>query len=47
MMQKVEITDPGQTTFLAGEQVSRKGFRDRQSKAIFDGLKPASGYQIF
>ena len=24
MMQKVEITDPGQTTFLAGEQVSKK-----------------------
>ena len=24
MMQKVEITDPGQTTFLAGEQVSEK-----------------------
>ena len=28
MMQKVEITDPGQTTFLAGEQVSRKEFKD-------------------
>ena len=26
MMQKVEITDPGQTTFLAGEQVSKKEF---------------------
>ena len=23
MMQKVEVTDPGQTTFLAGEQISR------------------------
>ena len=24
MMQKVEITDPGQTTFLAGEQVEKR-----------------------
>ena len=46
MMQKVEVTNPGQTTFLAGEQVSRKEFRDVNQKAISDGLKPASGYQI-
>ena len=46
MMQKVEITDPGQTTFLAGEQVSRKEFRDMNQKVISDGLKPAVGHQI-
>ena len=46
MMQKVEVTNLGQTTFLAGEQVSRKEFRDVNQKAISDGLKPASGYQI-
>ena len=46
MMQKVEITDPGQTTFLAGEQVSRKEFRDINQKVISDGLKPAVGHQI-
>ena len=45
-MRKVEVTNPGQTTFLAGEQVSRKEFRDVNQKAISDGLKPASGYQI-
>ena len=26
MMQKVEITDPGDTTFLSGEQVSKRSF---------------------
>ena len=37
MMQKVEVTNPGQTTFLAGEQVSRKEFKDVNQKAISDG----------
>ena len=46
MMQKVEITNPGQTTFLAGEQVSRKEFKDANEKAVAEGLKPAQGYQI-
>ena len=46
MMQKVEVTDPGQTTFLAGEQISRKEFKDVNDKAIADGLTPAKGYQI-
>ena len=46
MMQKVEVTNPGQTTFLAGEQVSRKEFKDVNQKAISDGLKPAIGHQI-
>jgi DNA-directed RNA polymerase subunit beta' len=46
MMQKVEVTDPGQTTFLAGEQISRKEFKDVNQRAIADGLKPAIGHQI-
>ena len=45
-MQKVEITDPGETTFLAGEQVSRKEFKDINEKAKADGITPAKGYQI-
>ena len=45
MMQKVESTDPGQTTFLAGEQVSKKNLT-KQSKALADGLKQAKGHQI-
>ena len=39
MMQKVEITDPGQTTFLAGEQVSKKEFTEVNSKASAEGMK--------
>tara|TARA_B100000029_G_scaffold66400_1_gene59237 strand:- start:1903 stop:2574 length:672 start_codon:yes stop_codon:yes gene_type:complete len=46
MMQKVEITDPGQTTFLAGEQISRKEFQDVNEKAKAEGISPAKGYQI-
>ncbi|MAZ46622.1 MAG: DNA-directed RNA polymerase subunit beta' [Rickettsiales bacterium] len=46
MMQKVEITDPGQTTFLAGEQVSKKEFVEINSRASADGLKQAKGHQI-
>ena len=46
MMQKVEVTDPGQTTFLAGEQISRKEFKGVNEKAIAEGLTPAKGYQI-
>ena len=46
MMQKVEITDPGQTTFLAGEQVSKKEFDEVNIKASADKLKLAKGHQI-
>ena len=46
MMQKVEITDPGQTTFLAGEQVSKKEFDEVNIKASTDKLKLAKGHQI-
>ena len=46
MMQKVEITDPGQTTFLAGEQVSKKEFTEVNSKASAEGKKLAKGHQI-
>ncbi len=46
MMQKVEITDPGQTTFLTGEQVSKKEFTEVNSNASAEGLKLAKGHQI-
>jgi len=46
MMQKVEVTDPGQTTFLAGEQVSKKEFDEVNNRASTDGLKLAKGHQI-
>ena len=46
MMQKVEVTDPGETTLLAGEQVSRKEFNEQNIKAEKEKRKPASGHQI-
>src|SRR5262249_29561632 len=32
MLQKIEVTDPGETTFLAGEQVDRADFEAENAK---------------
>jgi len=42
MLQKVEIADPGETTFLTGEQVDRVEFDAVNEKATKDNLKPAT-----
>src|SRR3989440_8525904 len=41
MLQKVEIADPGETTFLAGEQVDRSEFDRENTKVEGEGLRPA------
>jgi DNA-directed RNA polymerase subunit beta' len=41
MMQKVEITQPGDTTFLIGEQSDRVEFEEANRRAIQDSLRPA------
>ena len=41
MLQKVEITEPGETTYLVGEQVDRREFELVNEKAENDGLRPA------
>jgi DNA-directed RNA polymerase subunit beta' len=41
MLQKVRISDPGQTVFLEGEHVDRSEFRDVNQKAIAEKSKPA------
>jgi DNA-directed RNA polymerase subunit beta' len=46
MLQKVEITDPGDTTFLVGEQVDRDEFDDLNAKALNEGLRPAGGEPV-
>lgn len=43
MMKKVRIEDPGDTTFLMGEQVDRLLFREENAKAKAQGGKPAQG----
>ncbi len=46
MMQKVEITNPGETTFLLGEQVERQEFEDVNKQAIADNRRPAQSYAV-
>jgi DNA-directed RNA polymerase subunit beta' len=41
MMQKVEITDAGETTYLIGEQVDRHEFQEENDKAEAQGLRRA------
>jgi len=43
MLQKVRITDPGDTTFLHGEDVDKKLFHEQNRKTIEEGGKPAVG----
>ncbi|WP_417321226.1 DNA-directed RNA polymerase subunit beta' [Emcibacter sp.] len=43
MLQKVEITSPGETTFLLGEQVDRLEFEEQNAKMEKEGRLPAKG----
>ena len=46
MLQKVEITDAGDTTFLVGEQVDRLEFDELNLKAEHMGDRPAMGTPV-
>jgi DNA-directed RNA polymerase subunit beta' len=46
MLQKVEIEDPGETTYLAGEQIDRIEFEVVNAKAEADGLRPARAHAV-
>jgi len=46
MLQKVEITDPGDTTFLQGEQVDRHEFVEVNKKTVAESLRPAEGRPV-
>jgi DNA-directed RNA polymerase subunit beta' len=46
MLQKVEITDPGDTTFLVGEQVDRSEFEMENDKRMNAGERVASGMPV-
>ena len=46
MLQKVEVTDPGQTTYLTGEQVDRIEFEETNAKAEEKGKKPAKAVPV-
>lgn len=46
MLQKYEISDPGDTIFIRGEQVDRSELELANKKVIEKGLKPATGTPI-
>ena len=46
MLQKVDITDPGDTDFLSGDQVDRLEMDEANERAIEEGRKPASGTPV-
>ena len=47
MLQKVEIdSDPGETTFLAGEQIDRLEFERENAKVERESLRPATAHPV-
>jgi DNA-directed RNA polymerase subunit beta' len=46
MLQKVRVTDPGDTTFLYGEDVDKRTFHDQNQKTISEGGKPAQATPV-
>jgi DNA-directed RNA polymerase subunit beta' len=46
MLQKVEIEDGGETTFLKGEQVDRVEFDEVNAREIAEGRKPATASAV-
>jgi DNA-directed RNA polymerase subunit beta' len=46
MLQKVEITDAGETELLASEQIDRSEMDEINRRAVEEGKKPASGHPV-
>ena len=46
MLQKIEIDDPGDTTFLVGERIDKIEFRDANRKTEEEGGRPAAGTPV-
>lgn len=46
MLQKVKITDPGDTTFLYGEDIDKRLFHEMNRKTINEGGKPAQAAPV-
>ncbi len=46
MLQKVRITDPGDTTFLYGEDIDKKNFHRMNRKVIEEGGRPAQAAPV-
>jgi DNA-directed RNA polymerase subunit beta' len=46
MLQKVEVDDPADSTFLAGEQVDREEFAAANAGLVAEGLRPAVAHPV-
>lgn len=46
MLQKVEVTNSGETTLIMGEKIDHREFAEINQKAINNGLKPAEAQPI-
>jgi DNA-directed RNA polymerase subunit beta' len=46
MLQKVEVSDPGDTMFLMGEQIDRTEFDAVNAKTVAEDLRPAQGKPV-
>ena len=46
MMQKTEVLEPGDTTFLVGEQIDRHDFEEENDRVREDGGDPARGAPV-
>jgi DNA-directed RNA polymerase subunit beta' len=46
MLQKVEIDEPGETTFLVGEQVDKSEFEAENRKVVAEGMRPAAAHPV-
>ena len=46
MLQKVEIDDAGESTFLVGEQIDRQEFDAENDKTVRENLRPASARPV-
>ena len=46
MLQKIEILDPGDTTFLVGEQVDRLEFDAINERMLIEDRRPATCHPV-
>ena len=46
MLQKVEVTDAGESTFLIGEQIDREEFASANASLEAEGLRPALAHPV-
>lgn len=46
MLKKIEITNPGETTLIAGETLDKDEFEEINAKAVAEGLEPAVGDNV-